>query len=170
MAWLLFPVAVAAVRRAARWVLLRARPETAAPSFHLEASRRALLAVYGLPTLFSAGAHVWGLVVAVFGGAGPDDRREMTRSTLRFVELDAVFVGLTVLYWVLVEGGWRPAAIMALVSAVLGPGAGVCAAWVWREWTAHSAGLGADGEDVEGGQDGENPEREGAAEDTPLLR
>lgn len=167
LVWLLFPVAVAAVRRATRWVLLRARPETAAPSLRLEASRRALLGVYGLPVLFSAGAHVWGLVVAVFGFGGPDDRREMTRSTLRFIELDAVFVGLAVLYWVLAEGGWRPAAVMVLVSAVLGPGAGVCAAWVWREWTAHPVGLGADGE---GGEGGEDPEREGAAEDTPLLR
>ncbi|KAL8357056.1 hypothetical protein RB601_008832 [Gaeumannomyces tritici] len=166
LAWLLFPVAVAALRRAARWALVRASPGRAAPALRLELSVPAMVAVYGPAVLWSAAAHAWGLAALL---AGPDDRREMTRSTLRFVGLDALFVGLTVLYWVLAEGGWRPAAVMVLVSVVLGPGAGVCAAWVCREWTAHAAGLG--GRAASDGDEESEP-REGdaaAGEDTPLL-
>ncbi|KAL8366812.1 hypothetical protein RB595_008738 [Gaeumannomyces hyphopodioides] len=167
LAWLLFPVSVAAVRRTARWALVRASPERAAPALRLEVSVPALAAVYGFPVLCSAAAHAWGLAALL---AGPDDRREMTRSTLKFVSLDAVFVGLTVLYWVLAEGGWRPAALMVLVSFVLGPGAGVCAAWVCREWTAHAAGLGGGAASARD-EESERIEADTAAgEDTPLLR
>ncbi|KLU92772.1 hypothetical protein MAPG_11713 [Magnaporthiopsis poae ATCC 64411] len=113
------------------------------------------------PVVCSIAAHLWNLVVLI---RGADGWREITRSTVEFIEIDAVFIGLTVLYWILVEGGWRLAGLMVLLSVLLGPGAGICAAWVCREWTAHAAGFVEKSGSV-------GPERtRGADEETPLLR
>ncbi|KAJ4306046.1 hypothetical protein N0V88_000841 [Collariella sp. IMI 366227] len=96
----------------------------------------------------------------------PDDRKEMTRSTLKFITVDAFFVGLTVLYWILVEAGWRVVLVMVAASVVLGPGAGICIGWIYREQTVDpdqsvtvvAVGARRDSEDA------------GPSEETPLLR
>lgn len=149
-AWLFFPVYVAIVRQLVRWVLVRADAERFAPSFRVEDSAASLCGLYLPAVAMSAAAHVW-LIVSLFMA---DDRREMTRSCLGFIQIDGLFIGLTALYWILVEGGWKSAGMSVLVSVLLGPGAGVCAGWLSREYAAHGAVAG----------DGET-----ANEETPLL-
>ncbi|KXX76021.1 hypothetical protein MMYC01_206945 [Madurella mycetomatis] len=130
LAWLFFPVCVSLVRRLVRRAVLAMR-DSWRDSLHLESSRPALLAVYAVPVVCSALAHgllIWSLTQ-------PDDRREMTHATTKFVVINAFFVGLTVLYWILVEAGWRVALVMVGASVVLGPGAGICLGWIYREHT-----------------------------------
>ncbi|KAG7288429.1 hypothetical protein NEMBOFW57_004780 [Staphylotrichum longicolle] len=130
VAWLFFPVWVSLVRQAVRRVALLAR-ERWSGSLHLESNRLALLGVYAVPIVCSilAQAHlIWTLTQ-------PEDRKEMTRSTLKTITIEAVFVLLTVLYWILVEAGWRVALVMLVTSFVLGPGAGICVGWIYREQT-----------------------------------
>ncbi len=82
-----------------------------------------------MPILVSVAAHVffiWSLV-------RPDDRKEMTRATVKFIEIDAALILLTVLYWLFVEAGWKVSLVMIAASLTLGPGAGVCVAWICRE-------------------------------------
>ncbi|AEO55795.1 hypothetical protein MYCTH_2299980 [Thermothelomyces thermophilus ATCC 42464] len=141
LVWLFFPVWVSLVRRLARRAALmlmarqgwrrRGSHGSSGSSLHLESSRPALLAVYALPVACSVLSHalfIWTLTQ-------PDDRKEMTRSALKFITINIFFVGLTVLYWILVEAGWRVALVMVVASIVLGPGAGVCLGWVYREKT-----------------------------------
>src|SRR5690606_34858714 len=73
-------------------------------SLHLETHRTSLVLVYAAPVLCSVLSHVlliWHLV------ARTDDRIDMTRATLGFIEINIIFTGLTVLYWLLVEVGWQ---------------------------------------------------------------
>lgn len=143
--WLFAPIYVALVRMVVRAVLPRLRARSIDPNaaeaadlrpLHLEAHRVSLALVYAAPVLCSALSHGL-LIFSVL--AGRDDRRAMTRATLGFIEIDVVFTGLTVLYWLAVEVGWRVVAVMVGVSLVLGPGAGVCAGWVYREDRWHEA-------------------------------
>lgn len=161
MVWLLFPVWVSLVRQTVRRLVLLVR-EGWDGSLHLESSRFSLLAMYAVPIACSILAHahfIWTLTQ-------PDDRKEMTRSTLKFIAIDAFFVGLTVLYWILVEAGWRVALVMVGASLVLGPGAGICIGWIYREQTvdpdrsvmAVAVGARRDSEDTD------------PSEETPLLR
>ncbi|KAK4153632.1 hypothetical protein C8A00DRAFT_43450 [Chaetomidium leptoderma] len=161
MVWLFFPVWVSLVRQAVRRLVLLARDGWQS-SLHLESSRLALLGVYAVPIVCSvlAQAHfIWTLTQ-------PDDRREMTRSTLKFIAIDAFFVGLTVWYWILVEAGWRVALVMVGASLVLGPGAGICIGWIYREQTVDpdrsvtvvAVGARRDSDDAD------------PSEETPLLR
>ncbi|KAK4120961.1 hypothetical protein N657DRAFT_648318 [Parathielavia appendiculata] len=141
LVWLFFPVLVSLVRQAVRRLLVvitlwarvggQERRWNGSGSLHLESDRRALVAVYALPVACSILAHgylLWSLT-------RPDDRKEMTRSVLKFITIDAFFVGLTVLYWILVEAGWRVALVVAGASVMLGPGAGICIGWIYREQT-----------------------------------
>lgn len=130
LVWLLFPLWVSLVRQAARRALVRVDADRLGRTLHLESSRGWLAATYALPIACSVLAQGW-LVWSLIWGR--DDRKEMTRATAKFVEIDAGFVALTVLYWLLVEAGWRVALVMLLASLVLGPGAGVCVAWIYRE-------------------------------------
>jgi hypothetical protein len=128
--WLLFPLWVSLVRRAVRAVMVRVLGrERWGGSAHLEKSRAAVVGVYALPVLCSVLAHAY----LIWALTQPDDRREMTRSVLKTMTTDAFFLALTILYWVFVEAGWRAALLMVGASAVLGPGAGICVAWVYRE-------------------------------------
>lgn len=130
LVWLLFPVWVSLVRQAVRRLALAVREGWSA-SLHLESSRRALLAMYAVPivcSILSYGAFIWSLTQ-------PDDRKEMTRATLKFITIDSFFLGLTVLYWILVEAGWTVVLVMVGASLVLGPGAGICIGWIYREQT-----------------------------------
>jgi hypothetical protein len=128
--WLLFPLWVSLVRRAVRAVVVRVLGrERWGESAHVEKSRAAVVGVYALPVLCSMLAHAY----LIWALTQPDDRREMTRSVLKAMTTDAFFLSLTILYWVFVEAGWRAALLMVGASAVLGPGAGICVAWVYRE-------------------------------------
>lgn len=143
--WLFSPVYVALVRGAVRAVVPVLRAGSIDPNaaeaadlrpLHLESNRTSLALVYTAPVLCSVASHVfliWHLL------ARRDDRIDMTRATLGFIEIDIVFTGLTVLYWLLVEVGWRVVAVMVGVSVVLGPGAGICAGWIYRERRWHKA-------------------------------
>ncbi|GAB1313791.1 hypothetical protein MFIFM68171_04001 [Madurella fahalii] len=130
LAWLFFPVWVSLVRRLVRRAVLAARDGWQV-SLHLESNRPALLAMYAVPIVCSVLSHgllIWSLTQ-------PDDRREMTRATTKFVIINAFFIGLTVVYWILVEAGWRVVLVMVGASVVLGPGAGICLGWIYRERT-----------------------------------
>ncbi|KAH6623907.1 hypothetical protein F5144DRAFT_584673 [Chaetomium tenue] len=128
--WLLFPVWVLLVRRAVRVLVVRVLGrERWGGSAHLEKSRAAVVGVYAVPVLCSVLAHAY----LIWALTQPDDRREMTRSILKAMMIDTFFLGLTILYWVFVEAGWRTALLMVGTSVVLGPGAGICVAWVYRE-------------------------------------
>ncbi|KYK60809.1 hypothetical protein DCS_01947 [Drechmeria coniospora] len=150
--WLFFPVYVSVIRHALRWSLERSgRFERAAEAsepatVRVESRHGRAAAVYGLPILCAVVAHVFALVNLTTGG---DDRKEMTRSTITFLEVDTQFVALTVLYWVFVEVGWRAPLAMVCAGVVLGPGAGLCLGWLYREKLLQAALDGRDGEGVE---------------------
>jgi hypothetical protein len=127
--WLFFPLWVSLVRQAVRYVVGHVAA-LQKESVHLESHWWALAVVYAVPFICSVLAHgfmLWNLITQ------HDDQKEMTRATIKFIEIDIAFIALTVLYWLLVEAGWRVVVIMIVVSIFLGPGAGVCVGWVWRE-------------------------------------
>ncbi|KAK4239510.1 hypothetical protein C8A03DRAFT_32366 [Achaetomium macrosporum] len=161
LVWLFFPVWVSLVRRAVRRVVLFVREEWSV-SLHLESNRVALLAVYLMPIACSVLAHahwIWTMSL-------PDDRKEMTRATLKFITIDAFFVGLTVLYWIFIEAGWRVALVTMGASVLLGPGAGVCIGWIYREQTV-DPDKGVTVVVVGAQRDSDNAS---PSEETPLLR
>ncbi|KAJ9139418.1 Corticosteroid-binding protein [Pleurostoma richardsiae] len=177
LVWLFFPLWVLLVRIALRTALIRLSPRLGV-AHHLESHPPSLAAVYALPVVLSTAAHVFFLWSLLFGA---DDRREMTRSALRFFEIDAFFVALTVLYWVAVEAGLEVAGVVLAFSILLGPGAGICIGWYVREQALGGAGAGpppvvsgaAGGDEgrlgaVENGADGGANGEPG--EETPLLR
>jgi hypothetical protein len=125
--WLFFPLWVSLVRQAVRAVAIRIRKED--NSFHLESNRLALLGMYTVPVLCSILSH--GLLL--WSVLRPDDRKELTRATSKFIEIDIFFIGLTVLYWLFVEAGWMVTMVVIVSSIVLGPGAGLCIGWIYRE-------------------------------------
>ncbi|KAK2001042.1 hypothetical protein LX36DRAFT_571090 [Colletotrichum falcatum] len=163
--WLVFPVWVSLIRQAVRWVVLRLQARRRRRrTFDLESHTVSLLLVYVVPILCSAVSHVY-LIWSLFQW---DDRKEMTRSTIKFVEIDMFFIGLTVLYWLFVETGWKVPLVAVLAAVPLGPGAGVCIAWIYRDaqirehfkhWLSEVAGS------VDAGEEGRDP----AGEETPLL-
>ncbi|WQF79169.1 hypothetical protein CDEST_04183 [Colletotrichum destructivum] len=161
--WLVFPIWVSLIRQGVRWIVLRLQRRQHR-SFHLESHTVSLLLVYIVPILCSAVSHVY-LIWSLFQW---DDRKEMTRSTIKYVEIDAFFIGLTVLYWIFVETGWRVPLVAVLVAVPLGPGAGVCIAWIYRDnqirehlkhWLS----------DIVGSEEANEEGRTPADEETPLL-
>ncbi|KAL1902404.1 hypothetical protein Sste5346_001384 [Sporothrix stenoceras] len=161
--WLFFPVYVSLIRQGVRFAIRSVGQHRPGRTLHLESHKPALLAVYAVPILCSVLSH--GLVLWGFLTNQPDDRQELTRSTLRFIEIDLFFIVLTVLYWILVEAGWRVVGVVLGASLLLGPGAGLCIGWIYRE---HQLGFVDDDEHNVAGDEGE-----GAAapdEQTPLLR
>ncbi|KAJ6781588.1 hypothetical protein PWT90_06128 [Aphanocladium album] len=157
--WLFFPLYVSLVRQGVRWAVQRAWDHTAERNVHLETHRRSLLAVYAVPLLSSLVSHagiIWNLT-------RPDDRKEMTRSCVKFIEIDFAFIGVTILYWVLVETNWKVPAYMVGISALLGPGAGTLGGWLLREHAIEKE-LGAVIDLVVGEETAGEP-----SEQTPLL-
>ncbi|KAK3937446.1 hypothetical protein QBC46DRAFT_392679 [Diplogelasinospora grovesii] len=133
--WLFFPVWVSLLRQAVReiiLVLLRDDESWWHTSIHLESNRLALAAMYAVPIVCSVLSHgllIWSLL------AQADDRKEMTRATLKFIVIDVFYIGLTVLYWIFVEAGCKVALITLGAGVVLGPGAGLCIGFICRENT-----------------------------------
>ncbi|OLN89007.1 hypothetical protein CCHL11_06052 [Colletotrichum chlorophyti] len=126
--WLVFPIWVSLLRQAVRWVVLRFQRRQRR-SFHLESHTVSLLLVYLVPVVCSIVSHIL-LIWSLFQW---DDRKEMTRATIKFVEIDMAFIGLTVLYWLFVETGWKVPLVAVLAAIPLGPGAGICIAWIYRD-------------------------------------
>ncbi|KAK1573236.1 uncharacterized protein LY79DRAFT_526075 [Colletotrichum navitas] len=162
--WLVFPVWVSLIRQAVRWFVLRLQKRQHR-TFHLESHTVSLLLVYIVPILCSTVSHVY-FIWSLFQW---DDRKEMTRSTIKYVEINMFYISLTVLYWLFVETGWKVPLVAVLAAIPLGPGAGVCVAWIYRDaqirehfkhWLSDVVGSEDDGE---GG-------RSPAGEETPLLR
>ncbi|KAF5021227.1 hypothetical protein F66182_6746 [Fusarium sp. NRRL 66182] len=151
--WLFFPVHVTIIRQITRRLVVsvrRADPRTV----HLASNRRSLLFVYLLPVVCSVLSHVF----FIWSLTRPDDRKEMTRSTIVFIQVDTQFIFWTVLYWMLVEVGWRVPLATAATSLVVGPGAGTCVGWMYREKLIHD------------GDDEDESAAEPADEETPLLQ
>ncbi|KAK0383803.1 hypothetical protein NLU13_9714 [Sarocladium strictum] len=165
LVWLFFPVYVSLVRQVLRLIIIRVRSSSdRARSVHLESSRWSLVAVYALPVLFSICAHIVMMWSAALG-PGDGDRREETRSVIKFIEIDAAYMGLTVLYWMFVEVGWRVPLVALVSSVAVGSGAGVCLGWIYREWLIHG-GIWS----VEDNDEAEQDSQSGRAdEETPLL-
>lgn len=133
LVWLFFPVWVSLLRQGIRALvvyMLRQHSDRWQSTYHLDSSRLALAGMYALPVLASVAAHVFFLVDII---TQRDDRKEMTRSTTKFIVIDAFFLGLTVLYWLFIEAGWRVTLVTILTTVVFGPGAGICVGWVYRE-------------------------------------
>ncbi|KAF9877178.1 hypothetical protein CkaCkLH20_05444 [Colletotrichum karsti] len=126
--WFFFPIWVSLIRQAVRWAVLRFQKRQHR-SFHLESHTVSLLLVYLVPMVCSLVSHVL-LIWSLFQ---KDDRKEMTRATVKFVEIDATFIGLTVLYWLFVEAGWKVALVTVAAAIPLGPGAGICIGWIYRD-------------------------------------
>lgn len=159
--WLFFPVYVSLIRQGTRKFvnyLRRADPGT----IHIESSWQSLIYVYALPIICSVLAHF----IAMGNATMPDDRKEMTRSTITFIEVDILFIALTVLYWMLVEVGWQVPLATLVTSIVVGPGAGVCLGWVYREGLIHDF----QHTDFDAEESDEDQPRQGTNEETPLLR
>ncbi|KAH7165636.1 hypothetical protein EDB81DRAFT_779916 [Dactylonectria macrodidyma] len=161
--WLFFPIYVSLIRQGVRKIITAVK-KVDPTLVHLESNRGSLAIVYALPVLLSMAAHVF----IIWNLTQPDDRKKMTKSTLAFIEIDIQFIFWTVLYWMLVEVGWRVPLITVVSSVSFGPGAGTCLGWVYREKLIH------DGHDSYDG--GEEPEQAGdqetgrpANEETPLL-
>ncbi|KAM0328851.1 hypothetical protein ACHAQA_005267 [Verticillium albo-atrum] len=137
--WLLFPIWVSLVRRAAKSVIHALQPRlfpsrrrsngSHRRALDLESNRPALALVYVVPVVVSLLAHV----VWIWSLTRRDDRRDLTKSTITIIEIDMAFMGITTLYWFLVEAGLKVVLAVVGVSVVLGPGAGVCAGWYLRE-------------------------------------
>ena len=155
------PVWVSLIRQVVRKAVLFLQEEWHG-SFHLESSRLAMAGMYLVPIICSVLSH--GLLF--WSMAQADDRKEMTRATIKCIVIDVFFIALTVLYWLFVEAGWRPALLMIGCSVLLGPGAGICIGWIYREQNGdpdRSVTVVAVG--------GRASSREGSpSEETPLLR
>ncbi|KAK6067421.1 hypothetical protein SCUP515_10154 [Seiridium cupressi] len=154
--WLFFPLWVAAIRYVVKVVGVNS--VTDPEPYDLEARKWQLVGVYAVPVLCSVLAHgllIWNLF-------SHDDRKEMTRATIRFIQIDVVIIGLTVLYWIMVEAGVIVTLAFIGLSILLGPGAGLSAAWVLREKAIDRYTDGTEGHEDDG---------EGIVnnEQTPLL-
>ncbi|KAF4336448.1 hypothetical protein FBEOM_9656 [Fusarium beomiforme] len=153
--WLFFPIYVEVIRQIIRHTITALR-RVAPTHVHLASNRWSLLFVYMLPIICSVLAHI-----SIIGSlTRPDDRKEMTRSIIVFIEVNAQFTFWTVLYWMLVEVGWRVPLTTIITSIVVGPGAGTCVGWIYREKLIHH-----DNED-----NGDENANQSADEETPLLQ
>ena len=177
--WLFFPIFVAVLHIVVRQGIRLGRKFHGPTEFHLESTWWPLIAVYALSIICSVIGHVFFLWHIL---SQKDDRTEETRSTIKFIEIDIQYIFWTVLYWMLVEVGWKTPALMLGLSVLLGPGAGTCLGWLFREkeilehWDDSGVHTAVFSEDVEG-LEGENTTTGNATnptsvptEATPLLR
>lgn len=126
--WLFFPVYVSLIRQIIRQIIVSIS-RTESWAVHLSTDWRYSAMVYTIPVLCSILAQIG----VMWNMAQPDDRKELTRSTMAYIEIDAQFIAWTVLYWVLVEVGWRVPLVILVSSIFVGPGAGLSIGWIYRE-------------------------------------
>ncbi|KAI0100786.1 hypothetical protein GGR51DRAFT_531663 [Nemania sp. FL0031] len=160
MIWLFFPLWVAAVHGAVKFVAVRLLRDN--EPIYLDSHPPSVTLVYALPFIASLLTHalfIWNLFCQ-------NDSREMTRMVLKFIWIDFSFIFATVLYWVFVESGIIPTILMVVFSVFVGPGAALCLTWLIREKAICTFA-------VEGEQDSSDEESDGDSstvhEDTPLL-
>lgn len=126
--WLFFPAYVSLVRQGVRFAVQSIR--RAGPTdIHHESHWHSVALVYSLPVVLSVAAHLF----VLWSLAQRDDRKELTKLAVSFIEIDFQFIAWTVLYWVFVEAGWRVPLSMIAISILAGPGAGTCLGWLHRE-------------------------------------
>ncbi|PON26787.1 hypothetical protein TGAM01_v204288 [Trichoderma gamsii] len=157
--WLFFPAYVSLVRQGVRYIIQRIR-RAGPTNIHHESHWQSVALVYTLPIVLSVAAHffvLWNL-------AQRDDRKELTKLAVGFIEIDFQFIAWTVLYWVFVEVGWRVPLSMIAISILAGPGAGTCLGWLHRERVLKNGFAG-----LFDGSDSGDDER-GVGEEEPLLR
>ncbi|KAF8248999.1 hypothetical protein K440DRAFT_623116 [Wilcoxina mikolae CBS 423.85] len=123
--WHFFPVYVSLIRRVLRRVV------GGGHQHHAESSVPSVVRLYALPVVLSVVCHV-NLVLMVLRGR-EDDSDETTVATLRFMRINFLGVVATMVYWIVIEGGWRVAGYAVLGGVVAGPGAGVAVGWVLKE-------------------------------------
>ncbi|KAI1437294.1 hypothetical protein GGR50DRAFT_94649 [Xylaria sp. CBS 124048] len=125
--WLFFPVWVAVIHLAIKFVVVRISRDNG--PIYLESHIASLMLVYALPFLASLFTHalfIWDLF-------WKDNSRELTRMALKIIGTDFIFIAATVLYWVLAESGITPAILLVVFTVFLGPGAALCLTWLIRE-------------------------------------
>ncbi|KAL7893846.1 hypothetical protein HDV63DRAFT_102996 [Trichoderma sp. SZMC 28014] len=154
--WLFFPAYVSLVRQAVRLVIQRIR-RVGPTDIHHESHWQSVALVYTLPVVLSVAAHVF----VLWNLAQRDDRKELTKLTVSFIEIDFQFIAWTVLYWVFVEAGWQVPLSMIAISILAGPGAGTCLGWLHRERVLRNGFAGL--------FESDDDER-GVGEEAPLLR
>ncbi|KEY66254.1 hypothetical protein S7711_09182 [Stachybotrys chartarum IBT 7711] len=157
--WLFFPLYVSAIRTSLRWALTKLR-KSESKTVYPESSTTASALLYAIPIISSVLAHI----LVIYNSTLKDDRTEMTRSTIKFIEVDFIFIAFTVLYWVFVEIGWEVPIVMIGFSIAGGPGAGIVLGWLFRE-KLFAEDLGKDEESTE-----TNDGAESVDEQTPLLQ
>ncbi|KAL7922544.1 hypothetical protein ACQKWADRAFT_292748 [Trichoderma austrokoningii] len=154
--WLFFPAYVSLVRQGVRYIIQRIR-RVGPTDIHHESHWQSVALVYTLPVVLSVAAHLF----VLWNLAQRDDRKELTRLTVSFIEIDFQFIAWTVLYWVFVEAGWRVPLSMIAISILAGPGAGTCLGWLHRERVLKNGF---------GGLSDEAGDERGIGEEEPLLR
>ncbi|KAI1810089.1 hypothetical protein GGS20DRAFT_569053 [Poronia punctata] len=160
--WLFFPVWVAIVRRAVELVTVKVVRDNG--PFYLESRRLSVAFVYAVPFAASLLMHVlfiWNLFCR-------DDSREMTRMALRYIEINFAFIAATVLYWVIIEVGLKPAALFVASSVFLGPGAALCLTWTVRDRAICALAL-DNGEHTTFDEEDGDEDDSTVHENTPLL-
>lgn len=157
--WLFFPAYVSLVRQGVRCIIQRIR-RVGPTDIHHESHWQSVALVYTLPVVLSVAAHLFVLWIL----AQRDDRKELTKLTVSFIEIDFQFIAWTVLYWVYVEVGWRVPLSMIAISILAGPGAGTCLGWLHRERLLKDGFAGRfDGSSVD-------DDERSVGEEAPLLR
>ncbi|KAI0437955.1 hypothetical protein F4803DRAFT_536764 [Xylaria telfairii] len=158
--WIFYPLWVAVVHLAVKFIAVRLLRVNG--PIYVESHPPSVTLVYALPFIASLLTHalfIWNLFCK-------NDSRQMTRSALKFIEIDFLFIAVSVMYWVFAESGVVPAVLMLVFSVFLGPGAALCLTWMIRE-KAISAFV------ISSAEDGSDEESDGddstVHEDTPLL-
>ncbi|KAI1354886.1 hypothetical protein F5Y01DRAFT_271577 [Xylaria sp. FL0043] len=158
--WLFFPVWVAITHLAVKFVAVKLQRGN--PPRYLEYHPLSIAVVYALPFVASLLAHaffIWSLV-------RKDNSREMTHTAIKFLRIDFVYIAATVLYWVFIESGIVPAALMVVLSVFLGPGAALCVTWFFREKAICASAVSSEEDESDEETDGDDST---VHEDTPLL-
>lgn len=157
--WLFFPAYVSLVRQGVRYIIQRIR-RVGPTDIHHESHWQSVALVYTLPIILSIAAHLF----VLWNLAQRDDRKELTKLTVSFIEIDFQFIAWTVLYWVFVEAGWQVPLSMIAISILAGPGAGTCLGWLHRERLLKNGFAGL----FDGSFD--DDDERGVGEEAPLLR
>ncbi|KAI1332170.1 hypothetical protein F5Y16DRAFT_215593 [Xylariaceae sp. FL0255] len=163
--WLFFPLWVAAIH----WIIKLEATNLLKEKvpIYLESYPSHVTAIYIVPFVASVLTHAF-FIWKMFCG---DDSREMTRTAIKFIGIDFAFIAATVLYWILVEAGPLPAALLVILSAFIGPGGALCVVWPFREKTICAFAI--EDEESEGESSHEtnvDETRDSVQEDTPLIR
>ncbi|KAI1178536.1 hypothetical protein F4777DRAFT_100718 [Nemania sp. FL0916] len=159
--WLFFPLWVAVVNRAVKFIAAKFLKDVDEP-LYVDSHPPSVTLIYALPFIASLLAHA----LFIWNFFCKNDSRQMTRTALKFINIDFSFVAATVLYWVFVEAGVVPAVLMVVFSVFVGPGAALCLTWLVREKAIYAFAVADEDEESDEESDGDTST---VHEDTPLL-